>query len=718
MEDVNSVVSYSQQNGCDVTQKIIDDLNYAYSSFETSTAYMRQGGRPVVFFFGTEAYYVDWSKVQASVSGNPVLVFRNAEAFPQAQATGAFSWMNIDTSNPDNQALADLDSLYSTAQLYPSKLTVGGAWKGFNDTLAAWSSNRIINQQCGRTWMATLAETGKYYSLSNQLPYLQLVTWNDYEEGTEIETGVDDCVSLMPSMQSSTLSWSVGPNANENAVSKYRVFTSTDGQNLTARSDVSPGTHSVDLSQFGLQSNTTYTIYVQAIGKATITNHTSPAVTYRPGHQPPSVSVSASPATGTAPVTVTATVDGTSASDSNIASVSVDFGDGSVMNGSPASHQYGNAGIYTITASATDTLGVSSSATTTATITASASYGVAISSPRPGNVNDQFVDVKAAATTPNPPITAMWVYVDNVVKYKSQNQGAIDASLKLDNGPHHIEVQAWDWTGAVFISDVDINVVAPSSTLTAVLDVTPSSAFGQYGVMACTSRTSDTNGFVTSSIIDFGDGTTGNGPTGLHNYSGAGTYNVKATVTDNHGFTSSTSSTVTVNPTPSTSAPTVTSVTPSTGTGSAQSFAFQYSDAGGFGSIGAVAAEINATQTFAGSCSVYYDAVHNGVYLINDAGSSWGGGVVLGGSGTLQNSQCSLAVGSSSATGSGNTLTLRLALSFKSGFSGQKNSYGWAQDNAGATSGWQQVGAWTVTTSTAVNPSTGRPTAVGIYLAL
>jgi PKD repeat protein len=342
------------------------------------------------------------------------------------------------------------------------------------------------------------------------------------------------------------LSWSVGPNANENAVSKYRVFTSTDGQDLTARSDLSLGTHSLDLSPFGLQPNTTYTIYVQAIGKATIANHMSSALTYRPGHQPPTVSVNASPSTGTAPVAVTATVSATSASDSNIASISVDFGDGAVMSGSPVAHQYGNAGIHTITATATDTFGVSSSATTTATVTASASYGVAISSPSSGNVNDQFVDVKATATTPNPPITAMWVYVDSVVKYKSQNQSTIDASLKLDNGPHRIEVQAWDWTGTVFISDVDINVVAPSSTLTAVLDISPLSSFGQNGVMACTARTSDTNGFVTSSVIDFGDGSTGNGPTGLHNYSAAGTYNVKATVTDNHGFSAITTSSVTV----------------------------------------------------------------------------------------------------------------------------------------------------------------------------
>ncbi len=550
IEDVESVVAYSQQNGCDVTQKIIDDLNYAYTNFEISSAYMHQNGRPVVLFFGTEAYYIDWNKVRDNISGNPVLVFRNHEAFGLAQADGAFSWMNITDGDPNNQDLAGLDGLYSTAQQNPAKLVIGGAWKGFNDTLAAWSSNRIINQQCGKTWLATLAEAGNYYSSSNQLPFLQLVTWNDYEEGTEIETGIDNCVSVSESIQGSTLQWDIGANGNENAVSAYRVFISTDSPSapnpgLMPLVDVAAATHSLDLSQYSL-ATATYTLYVEALGKATIANHMSRAVTYRPGHQPPTVSVSASPSTGTAPVTVTATVTASAASGSSIAGTSIDFGDGAIMNGSTASHQYGNAGTYTITATATDTLGVSSSSTTTVTVTASASYGVVISSPAAGNTNNQFVEVKATATTPNPPITAIWVYVDNQLEYQSSNQSSIDASLKLNNGSHHIVVQAWDWTGALFVGDVYINVLAPPSTLSAVLDVTQLPSVGKYGVMACTARSTDTNGFVTSSAVDFGDGTTAGGTTTYHNYGAAGTYTVKTTVTDDHGYTSSASTNVTV----------------------------------------------------------------------------------------------------------------------------------------------------------------------------
>ena len=546
VEDVSSTVVYAQQNGCDVTQKVIADLNYAYNNFEVSTAYLHNNGRPIVFFFGLEDYYVDWARVRSAVSGNPEFVFENSHSFATVAADGAFAWMNINRSDPNDQNLSGQDTFYTAALQNSSKVAFGAAYKGFNDTLADWSSNRIMSQQCGQTWLATLAEAGKYYSSNNQLGYIQLITWNDYEEGTEIETGIDNCVQVSAAMKGSTLSWTISGGENENTLSTYRVFISTDGQNLMGLADVAPGTHSLDLSQYNLATNT-YTLYVKAIGQASIANHMSAAVTYRPGHLAPTVSVSASPSSGTAPVTVTATVSASAASDSAISSTLIDFGDGTTMNGPSASHQYTGAGTYTIKATVTDSLGVSSRATTLVTITASATYGVAISSPAPGNISTQTVEVKATATTPNPPIVAIKVYIDGIAQYQSSNQSSLDASFRLNNGTHTIGVNAWDSTGAVFHQEESINVLAPSSTVTAILDLTQMPGLGQYGIMACTARSTDTNGFVTSSIINFGDGTTSSGPMGLHNYSGAGTYTVTTTVTDDHGYTSSTNSSITVN---------------------------------------------------------------------------------------------------------------------------------------------------------------------------
>jgi hypothetical protein len=64
--------------------------------------------------------------------------------------------------------------------------------------------------------------------------------------------------------------------------------------------------------------------------------------------------------------------------------------------------------------------------------------------------------------------------------------------------------------------------------------------------MACTAASTDSDGSILGSKVDFGDGTIASGPTALHTYASAGTYQVTATVTDNAGLTSAASSSVTV----------------------------------------------------------------------------------------------------------------------------------------------------------------------------
>jgi hypothetical protein len=45
MEDVGAVSAFAAVNNCDVTQKIVDDLNYVYTNYELSNAYIRIDGR-------------------------------------------------------------------------------------------------------------------------------------------------------------------------------------------------------------------------------------------------------------------------------------------------------------------------------------------------------------------------------------------------------------------------------------------------------------------------------------------------------------------------------------------------------------------------------------------------------------------------------------------------------------------------------------------------
>jgi PKD repeat protein len=364
MEDKGALLNCAHTSGCDLNAQLVTDLSYIINTFAVSPTYITQGGRPVILFFGIEDYAIDWNYVKSAVPGNPLFVFENAGAFDRTNSDGGFAWVQINTSNTNDWKQSYLDYFYQYANNYPQKHTFGAVYKGFNDTAASWSLNRIMSQQCGQVWLNTWNEVAKYHSASNQLEAMEIVTWNDYEEGTAIEPGIDNCLSLSATISGSTLSWAV--SGNENTLDHYTVFISTDGENLMSLADVAPGLHLLDLSQYGLGSGN-YSLYVKAVGKPSILNHMSSVASLTVG-QPPTVVLNVTPQSGLAgsPVSVS-TADSSDPDDAVVAS-RIDFGDGSVANGFSASHTYATGGTYTVSATVTDAHGAQSVSTTTVTI--------------------------------------------------------------------------------------------------------------------------------------------------------------------------------------------------------------------------------------------------------------------------------------------------------------------------------------------------------------
>ena len=133
-------------------------------------------------------------------------------------------------------------------------------------------------------------------------------------------------------------------------------------------------------------------------------------------------------------------------------------------------------------------------------------------------------------------------------------------------------------------------------------------------------------------------------------------------------------------------------VTPGSGSGSSQTFVLQYTDSRGATNL------ISSWVWFSGgtgACMAYYERATGRIYLLNDAGSAWLSRTLASG-GTLQNSYCSIALGSSSVSASGSVLTLNLAVTFRSPFSGAKNIMMFANGTDGLSSGWQNNGSWIV----------------------
>jgi len=210
------------------TAALIQQLRGGAQAFFDSPAYLKVDGRPVVLFFGFESFGIDWLRVKAAVPGNPLFLFRNSKDFDRPGSDGAFAW------GPAN-GLSYLRYFYKSAAHHPGEIAVGDLHKGFNDSAASWGKNRLVDQRCGQTFLDTVSV------LPSDLSFVQLVTWDDYEEGTELETGIDNCIRVDLQRTASGLEWSV--TGNESAVDHYEVQTSQDGTSFTTVARLATGKH-------------------------------------------------------------------------------------------------------------------------------------------------------------------------------------------------------------------------------------------------------------------------------------------------------------------------------------------------------------------------------------------------------------------------------------------------------------------------------------------
>jgi hypothetical protein len=287
--------------------------NDAYQKYDLGDG---KGNRPMLLFFIDEGMYgsvlpstgpaPSWADVWYWVrqwsnnlpancastpyngnNGIPMFVFRNSSGFTHAQSDGSFAWPNP-TTNQDDLNIdpattgGTLSNFYSTSVNYRSSKAVwGSAWKGFNSSQALWGTGRYIDQRCGMTWINSMAAANAYYSTANQLPFLQVATWNDYDEGTAVETGIDNCYRVSAGVNGNTLSWSLNAQssyASTSTVEFFKVFDSTDGgATYSEIADLSTSARTYDLS--GLPAGT-HQLFVKMCGRPNILDRSSSVVTF------------------------------------------------------------------------------------------------------------------------------------------------------------------------------------------------------------------------------------------------------------------------------------------------------------------------------------------------------------------------------------------------------------------------------------------------------
>lgn len=164
-------------------------------------AYLTLNGRPVIFIFPKR--HTDWSRVRGEINKwkpSPLLL----DEFPPdkfaSSMDGYYAWVRpVAGGDGNNWGQQYLTDFYNTMQSkYPDAIAVGGAWSSFDDSKASWGLNRRINPRCGQTLTDTLNLWRQQLAAGHYMPYLLVGTWNDYEEGTAIEKGIDTCGSGKP----------------------------------------------------------------------------------------------------------------------------------------------------------------------------------------------------------------------------------------------------------------------------------------------------------------------------------------------------------------------------------------------------------------------------------------------------------------------------------------------------------------------------------------
>lgn len=188
------------------TDAVLVDLQYAYDRYigpnatQSRSAYLTYNGRPVIFIFPKNGN-TDWKRIRQEVNSwesPPLLIFKDVRPKLADVFDGFYAWVNPGAGGwkRDGRDWGEdyLEHFYKTmSQEYPNKIAVGAAWPGFDDSRASWSLNRHMSDRCGKTFEDSLRLFRRYYTADHPLPFLMVVTWNDYEEGTAIERGFSRC---------------------------------------------------------------------------------------------------------------------------------------------------------------------------------------------------------------------------------------------------------------------------------------------------------------------------------------------------------------------------------------------------------------------------------------------------------------------------------------------------------------------------------------------
>ncbi len=180
------------------------DMRYLESNFFSDSNYIKIDNNPLLMVFGpiTLETPEQWTEVFSTLSTPPTfLTLWDSSSEAGENAQGEYAWVYEDNSYLQNFYTNTLPSL---------EIGMGGAYPGFHDFYQEGGSSSSIGWTIEHDNGATLDQTLQM-AANNDLDYLQLITWNDFGEGTMFEPTEEFGFSYLKEVRDFT-----GAEMNEN----------------------------------------------------------------------------------------------------------------------------------------------------------------------------------------------------------------------------------------------------------------------------------------------------------------------------------------------------------------------------------------------------------------------------------------------------------------------------------------------------------------------
>ncbi|SCY21098.1 glycoside hydrolase family 71/99-like protein [Flavobacterium caeni] len=167
-----------------VTGAAKNDMAYLQSNCFNDANYIHINNQPLLLNFGpiTLQTPAEWTSVFSNLNPKPTfLTLWNESGEAGANAAGEYAWVyqnNTHLANFYNNNIAALDVAF------------GSAYPGFNDFYAQGGGGSWLGWTIDHNNGATLDET-LTMTQNAGLDYVQLITWNDFGEGTMLEPTVE-----------------------------------------------------------------------------------------------------------------------------------------------------------------------------------------------------------------------------------------------------------------------------------------------------------------------------------------------------------------------------------------------------------------------------------------------------------------------------------------------------------------------------------------------